>query len=148
MLGTLTRYLRFMGYDTVSANNLGTAKPHEDSVLIDIAEKEHRMLLTRDKELAKRGGVRALYIESEDVKNQVRQLLRLDLIAPRLIMDRCSICNTPLRRAKNDEVAGSEYAPQPSNFYEFYWCATCEKLYWMGSHGEHFLHRLNDIISE
>ena len=146
MLGTLTRYLRFMGYDTVSANNLGTAKPYEDSVLIDIAQKEHRVLLTRDQELARRGGDGAVYINSEDVRFQVHQLIQLGLIALQLKMNRCTICNTLLRQANPEEILRATYAPQPLDCYEFYWCSKCGKLYWMGSHSENFLRRLDEII--
>ena len=61
MLGTLTRYLRFMGYNTVSANSgfeEGNAK--EDTLLLACAEQEDRILLTRDTELAQRGKDRAV----------------------------------------------------------------------------------------
>jgi uncharacterized protein with PIN domain len=37
MLGTLTRYLRFMGYDTVSANDLYEGNRREDSLLLERA---------------------------------------------------------------------------------------------------------------
>ncbi|MDD1677142.1 MAG: Mut7-C RNAse domain-containing protein, partial [Methanomicrobiales archaeon] len=60
MLGTLTRYLRFMGYDTLSANSLEGGNAAEDTVLLRIAENEGRILLTRDRELARRGGKQAI----------------------------------------------------------------------------------------
>ncbi|HRR88201.1 MAG TPA: Mut7-C RNAse domain-containing protein, partial [Methanoculleus sp.] len=47
MLGTLTRYLRFMGYDTLSANGLSPGSTREDSLLLEIATCEDRVLLTR-----------------------------------------------------------------------------------------------------
>ena len=75
MLGTLTRYLRFMGYDTTSANRLAAGNAKEDTVLLDMAMQEDRILLTRDAELARRGKERAVLIRSEDVMEQVRQLL-------------------------------------------------------------------------
>jgi len=46
MLGTLTRYLRFMGYDTMSANSLSPGNTREDTLLLDIASKDDRILLT------------------------------------------------------------------------------------------------------
>ena len=55
MLGTLTRYLRFMGYDTISANGFMSGSADEDTLLLALAHDEHRILLTRDHELARRG---------------------------------------------------------------------------------------------
>ncbi len=57
MLGTLTRYLRFMGYDTMSANSLSPGgSTREDTLLLEIAAGgDDRFLLTRDRELARRG---------------------------------------------------------------------------------------------
>jgi|GEM_PF-4280056 len=56
MLGTLTQYLRFMGYDTRSANELKPGNSREDTELLELAERGDRILLTRDAELARRGG--------------------------------------------------------------------------------------------
>ena len=55
MLGTLCRYLRFMGYDAESAHSLSEGNPREDTLLLRSAEREDRILLTRDKELCKEG---------------------------------------------------------------------------------------------
>ena len=50
---TLTRYLRFMGYDTTSANGLLNGNADEDSLLLALAHDEHRIATaTRDHELA------------------------------------------------------------------------------------------------
>ncbi len=48
MLGTLARWLRVMGYDAVYE------KDHNDDEIVDIAKREGRILLTRDRELAAR----------------------------------------------------------------------------------------------
>jgi uncharacterized protein with PIN domain len=135
MLGTLTRYLRFMGYDTTSANGLLEGDPKEDTVLLAIANQEHRLLLTKDAELARRGNASALLIRSDDVIEQVRQLIDLGLIKRRIPMSRCSLCNTSLREAFQCEIAGADYAPKDWRGLSFYWCESCRKLYWNGSHG-------------
>jgi uncharacterized protein len=135
MLGTLTRYLRFMGYDTLSANSLEPGNTREDTALLRIARDEGRILLTRDRELAKRGGDRAIYLSSEEVMAQVRALSSLGLITPELVMDRCSLCNTRLRPATGAEVEAADYVPGERGSLEFFACPSCRKLYWMGSHG-------------
>jgi uncharacterized protein with PIN domain len=142
MLGTLTRYLRFMGYDTTSANGLAPGNSREDTLLLDMAEKEHRTLLTRDAELAWRGKDRALLIRSENVLDQVQQLIGAGLIERRLMMSRCSLCNTVLREATPVEFESADYAPKGWEGLSFFWCEHCQKLYWNGSHGRQLEERI------
>jgi len=134
MLGILTRYLRFMGYNTVSANGFEEGNAKEDTLLLACAEEENRILLTRDTELARRGKERAVLVSSDEVLEQVQQLVDRGLIVRRLVMDRCSLCNTPLRTATEAETAGAEYAPRDSTGLSFFWCSQCSRLYWNGSH--------------
>lgn len=148
MLGTLTRYLRFMGYDTTSANGLSEGDPKEDSVLLEIARQEHRLLLTKDAELARRGGKSALLIRSDDVMDQVQQLIDLRLVKRRLAMSRCSLCNTELREANTCEIAETSYAPKDWRNHTFFWCRECRKLYWNGSHGKQLEERVERGLRE
>jgi uncharacterized protein len=142
MLGTLTRYLRFMGYDTESANDLPPGNAKEDTQLLERARKEGRFLLTRDAELVRRGGEIAVLVRGEDVMDQVQQLTGLGLVELRLQLTRCSLCNTELRDAYPDEIAGAEYAPRDKGGFSFYWCPHCRKLYWNGSHGKRLEERI------
>jgi hypothetical protein len=143
MLGTLTRYLRFMGYDTTSANGLAEGNTKEDTLLLELSIQEHRILLTRDAELARRGNDRAVLIRSEDVMDQLQQLVELSLIERRVTMSRCSLCNTPLREAFECEIAGADYAPKDWRGLSFNWCDQCKKLYWNGSHGRKLEERIS-----
>jgi len=145
MLGTLTRYLRFMGYDTVSANGFAPGNVREDTLLLDLAAREGRILLTRDAELARRGKDRAVFLRSEDVMEQVDQLVGAGLVQRRLPMSRCSLCNTPLRTAEPNEIAGAAYAPQDRTGYDFFWCDRCRKLYWNGSHSRRLKERMQKL---
>jgi len=146
MLGTLTRYLRFMGYDTVSANGFMAGNPDEDTRLLELAKNDHRILLTRDHELARRGGGQAVLVADGDVLVQVQQLADLGLIEQRLPMSRCSLCNTVLRAATLDEIASARYAPRDRAGYAFFWCDRCGKLYWNGSHGRRLRDRIDSCI--
>jgi uncharacterized protein with PIN domain len=142
MLGTLTRYLRFMGYDTTSANGLLEGDKKEDTVLLAIARQEHRLLLTKDAELARRGNASALLVRSDDVMEQVQQLIDQHLVKRRLAMSRCSLCNTELREANTCEIEDAEYAPKDWRDLSFFWCQHCKKLYWNGSHGKQLEQRV------
>ena len=148
MLGTLTRYLRFMGYDTTSANGLLEGDKKEDTVLLAIARQEHRLLLTKDAELARRGNVSAVLIRSDNVMEQVQQLIDQHLVRRRLAMSRCSLCNTELREANTCEIENATYAPKDWRDLSFFWCRHCEKLYWNGSHGRQLEQRVERELRE
>jgi uncharacterized protein with PIN domain len=145
MLGTLTRYLRFMGYDTTSATKLEEGNPKEDTILLDMAVGENRFLLTKDAELARRGGERAILIRPDEVIAQVRQLIDGGIIRRRLAMSRCSICNTYLREANTCEIEHADYAPKDWRNLSFFWCESCKKLYWNGSHGKQLEKRIDAL---
>lgn len=142
MLGTLTRYLRFMGYDTTSANSLAEGRPDEDTLLLAMAEQEDRILLTRDAELARRGKERAILVTGDGVMEQVQQLADCGLVQRRVTLSRCSLCNTPLREANTCEIGGADYAPKDWREISFFWCERCRKLYWNGSHGKQLEERI------
>ncbi len=148
MLGTLTRYLRFMGYDTTSANDLSEGDKKEDTILLKIAGTEHRLLLTKDAELARRGKENALLIRSDDVMEQVQQLIDRHFVRRRLVMSRCSLCNTRLREANTCEIQDTSYAPKDWRNLTFYWCRQCGKLYWNGSHGRQLEERIERELRE
>lgn len=142
MLGTLTRYLRFMGYDTTSATSLAEGNVREDTLLLEMAEEEGRILLTRDAELARRGRDRAVYLHPVDVMEQVRRLADLGLVKRRLALSRCSLCNTVLREATTCEIGDADYAPKDWRGLRFTWCGQCRKVYWNGSHGRQLEERI------
>jgi uncharacterized protein len=147
MLGTLTRYLRFMGYDTTSANGLEEGNRKEDTILLEIARLEHRVLLTRDAELARRGKEQAVHIISEDVMEQIQDLIDRGLVKKQLALTRCSRCNTPLRDATACEIRNAGYAPKNQHDLAFFWCDHCRKLYWNGSHGKQLEARIvRDLV--
>lgn len=142
MLGTLGRYLRFMGYDTVSANGFAKGNSKEDTLLLKLAAQEDRILLTRDTELAKRGKDRSVLVISDEVMEQVRQLADRGLIVRRVMMTRCSLCNALLREATTGEINNADYAPRDKSGLTFCWCGHCGRLYWNGSHGKHISERI------
>ncbi len=142
MLGTLGRYLRFMGYDTMSANSITPGNSREDTLLLGIAMREERFLLTRDRELAKRGGKQAVLICPVGIIPQLQELIDLGLVKPGIALTRCSLCNKKLRRAKEKEILCTCYAPEQHENLKFFWCVHCRKLYWAGSHAKDLADRL------
>lgn len=138
MLGTLAKWLRFMGYDTAYPGPLG------DTELIALSRREDRVLLTRDKELAGRlpGAIR---IRSDDLEEQVREvasILPLKLIDP---LSRCSLCNAILISASLQDVRDLVPPGVRTRHEEFWRCPDCGRVYWQGSHWDKMVERLNHL---
>ena len=85
-------------------------------------------------------------MKSDEVMEQVQQLIDRGLIVRRLMMTRCSLCNTVLREAALQEISHADYAPQDKNGLLFFWCEQCSKLYWNGSHGKHISERIEHTL--
>jgi uncharacterized protein with PIN domain len=128
MLGRLAKWLRLLGYDTVYDSDA------DDDELARRARAEGRLLLTRDRELADRRGLRTLFVGSETLEEQVSQV-QADLGAPPdPALSRCSVCNEPLEEATPEEVAG-QVPPYVLRVHgEFRRCPHCGRVYWPGSH--------------
>ena len=74
-LGKLARRLRMLGFDAAYDNQL------DDGEIVDIAAREKRIVLTRDRKLLFRKAVtHGYWIRSDDVDTQLKEVLqRLDL---------------------------------------------------------------------
>ena len=134
MLGSIARFLRILGHDTLYFRDLS------DKKLIEIAKDEDRVLITCDQELhrmASSRGVKSIFVES-DVSKEV-QLARIMValgIEPTFNPERtrCPLCNNPLIKTSKDRVKGK--VPEKSyELYDDFWiCPGCGKVYWIGSH--------------
>jgi len=138
MLGSLARWLRFMGYDTAYP------EPGPDRTLIERARAEGRILVTRDKELAARvpGSVP---VRSDVLEEQIREVasrLSLRLVEP---LSRCSLCNERLVQVPVDAVDGLVPEGVRSRHHEFWKCPACRRVYWQGSHWDKMVERLDHL---
>ncbi len=141
MLARLARWLRAAGYDTLLANG-----DQSDRSLLAQAQKEHRILITRDGKFMERKGARehVLLIDRDGVADQAQQLKRhlgLDwLHAP---FSRCVIDNALLRRATAVE-AGAVPSRVRARGGSVFACPDCGRLYWAGDHHSRMHQRLKD----
>jgi len=85
---------------------------------------------------------RGVCVKSDEVMEQVQQLIDRGLIVRRLMMSRCSLCKTELREATVQEISGADYAPRDKNGLTFCWCEQCSKLYGNGSHTHQLMVRI------
>lgn len=128
MLGSLAKWLRILGYDTKYVKNVS------DEKIIEIAEKEGRIVLTRDKLLARKS--KGIYINERDVEEQLKKViesLNLD-IEEEKILTRCTICNIKVTKIDKGKVKGKVPEYVWNNNEDFWICPSCKRIYWIGSH--------------
>jgi uncharacterized protein with PIN domain len=133
MLGSLARWLRIAGYDTIYYRD------RDDEDLIKEALTSNRILLSRDRELVNRASKRnvtAILVNHENVQTQLVQIKNELKLALRPSVSRCPVCNGELSKRTRDEV--SNLVPESSldAFDEFWTCDECGKAYWKGTHWE------------
>lgn len=152
MLGRLVAWLRIFGYDTKSALDMEPS-PNEDTRLIECAKAEKRILLSRDRvlvERAKKAGVQAIYLASEDVKEQLEELLKHFTLHIEPDMTRCTACNALLREATVEDMERIEKNSEvPEHLVKehmkFWVCDNCGKIYWQGSHWRNILKTADEV---
>src|SRR3990172_1183780 len=149
MLGRLARWLRLLGYDT-----LGIGKQeNEDDLLLELAGKERRILLSRDEILIRRAlknGTAAYRVRSSGIMEQLMELKKEFDIGFEPEMDRCSLCNSPIRRVKPAEMGlvrekDYVYPEMLESGTEFWICEACGQVYWQGKHWENIKERVGKL---
>lgn len=128
MLGSLARWLRFLGFDTTYPVLLS------DKDLKELAKQENRVLLTRDKELSKAKDIAVAYIESIDLKEQLVQVITSYDLKIISAFSRCSLCNSKLDPVDKKAVEGKVPAKVFKLQDEYWECQKCKKFYWKGTH--------------
>ena len=174
MLGKLCVWLRILGYDTIYAGQVlqrlnDDGETHgdeahgdeahgdiEDNLILNLALKEHRILLTRDKQLATHArarGAMCILLRSDDLNEQLRELASCLNLNLEPVARRCSECNAPIRLVREDEVEelliNKEYVPKALIHRTDFWvCEGCGRIYWEGSHWRAIRRRLETIKKE
>ena len=129
-LGKLVRLLRLLGFDTVQ---FGGGK---DAALVEAALSDHRIILTRDRDLLKRGQVtHGYWVRSTDSVEQAREVVnRFDLRTQVRPFTRCPGCNGLLTPVEKEDVL-DRIPPKTATWLdEYFICQDCGKLYWRGTH--------------
>lgn len=142
MLGTLAKWLRILGYDTEFDPD------SDDHQLVRLARAEGRVLLTRDRELARRPGVRVLLIASEHLAAQLNQVLTDLGLEPDRSFSRCPVCNELLAEIDR-ETARSRVPAYVARTHEtFRSCPACQRIYWRGTHWQQMDEQLAQMLHD
>lgn len=136
MVGRLARWLRALGYDTLYD------RTWDDAQLADIARTQNRLLLTRDVELTRRRGVRAILIHDDRVMVQFQELTEKLALQNTHAFTRCIECNSELAEIARQDAAElvPPYVWQTQE--RFRRCPSCGQVYWRGTHWQ----RMHDVF--
>ena len=129
-LGGLARFLRMLGFDTLHQNT------YSDEQIRRIAEEEHRIVLSRDRELLKcREIARGCYVRALKAEAQLREVTaRFDLARRARPFSLCLRCNLPLEPLDKARLGGLVPEKVLLAREGFSRCAGCDRVYWPGSH--------------
>lgn len=143
-LGKLAKYLRMLGFDTLYRNDFG------DEEIIEIAARENRIILSRDKLLLGSDRItRGYYVRATEKHAQLKEVVsKFDLYSQFRSFTRCMTCNTALIPKNKEEVLDKVDADTARIFNEFFWCPACEKVYWRGSHFERMEKLILSLVRE
>lgn len=140
MLGSLARWLRLLGFDTLYAGS------HlDDNDVLELCRREGRVLLTRDVALLQRARNQnqgCWDLSDGTVQSQVQSLLERAAIHldPERFFTRCTRCNGSLGPRTKAEVASRVPAGILELHTQFWQCGACGHVYWKGTHVEE-IHR-------
>jgi hypothetical protein len=115
------------------------ATASDDETLIEVAEIEKRVLLTRDVELCRRAASRHVEVFLVKGENEAERLASLSTryhlsLEFNPSISRCPVCNTEIRPTSKKEI-GCKIPPSTNAFYHDFWeCPKCGKVYWQGAH--------------
>lgn len=143
MLGTLARWMRTLGYDVLYEAHI------DDTALLLKAAEEGRVVLTKDTLLMKRrlSRGRAVFIESEDLSGQLKQVAVLFPFEKEKFLTRCLRCNALLEHIEKADVK-EKVAPYVfSTQNEFSICPVCERVYWGATHRHRMVEDLRKLLS-
>ena len=131
-LGQLAKYMRMFGFDTLYENS------YQDKDIINMANTENRVILTKDKGILKNGIVtRGYYVRNSRAKKQIEEVIRrFDLFLSINPFARCMRCNGLIKKVPKETIM-DKLQPKTKLYYnDFYQCTSCGQIYWLGSHYE------------
>jgi hypothetical protein len=131
-LGRLAKYLRLLGFDTLYYNSIS------DDELIEQANVQSRIILTRDRGLYERHEAKCIFLEEVETRSQLLELIgALKLRKLCRPFSRCLRCNALLEPVAKEAVM-ELLPPKVVRFFDdFQRCPSCGRIFW---HGDHYRH--------
>ncbi|NDY42862.1 hypothetical protein G3N55_08400 [Dissulfurirhabdus thermomarina] len=140
MLGRLARWLRLLGVDCAYLPHL------PDAALLALARCEGRILVTRDRELARRAGAHGCLLAETEIGAELRRVVTRFGLPAAPAFTRCLRCNRPVRPVH--PAAARPFLPPAvgAGASPFTRCPACRRLYWRGGHARRAAARLEAML--
>lgn len=127
--GKLAKYLRLMGFDTLFFPQI------DDNDLIDLSNREGRIILTRDKELFQRQKADCYLVAAVKIEKQLQEVVStFDLQKHQHPFALCIVCNEPLEVIDKEAILHRLPPKVIRYFSHFEICNNCNRIYWQGDH--------------
>ena len=145
-VGKLVKWLRIMGYDTLSFNG------SDDAHMIAIALAEGRVVLTRDTQIMRRrvvtrGQLKAILVASDEPELQMNQVVdTLNLDCQFRPFTLCLECNQPLVERSKQQVKDLVPPYVFKTQSQYMECPACHRIYWRGTHWQAMTKRLTKFV--
>jgi uncharacterized protein with PIN domain len=138
MLGDLARLLRMCGHDAAYALDRDV---EADDSLRELADREDRVLVTRDRELAAQASDSVL-VTAKDTDEQLRDLAATGVDLSLSPGERCGACNGDLARVSEPTDLPDYVADDVDALWR---CEDCSQYFWRGSHWDDVEDRLAEL---
>lgn len=140
-VGRVAMLLRLLGFDTAYHWTW------RDADIAERAERERRIVLTKDKGLLKRNKVAwGRFLRADDPDGQLLETARVfGLEPPFALMTRCLRCNVTLEPVDKQDILHRLEPKTKKYFDSFSICPECRRIYWAGSHHEQMQQRLERL---
>jgi len=142
MLGKLAKLLRMCGFDTIYIR--GGLTPEN----IKEFEDSGRIVLTRNTKFKKYSGKLTIFFPDND-----NPLLQLKMVLEKFslkdkinFLSLCMECNVPIVKINRDQVRGKVPFYVFDTHEEFFYCPSCKRYYWEGTHVERMREKLKGVI--
>ncbi|MCD4796516.1 MAG: Mut7-C RNAse domain-containing protein [Candidatus Cloacimonetes bacterium] len=128
-LNRLAKWLRLLGYDAAVYKSISFHNA------IRLANREHRIFLTRSRKLATSNQkFSRRLIMSVDHRDQLKELNDIVTVKEEYLFSRCILCNKKLFDISKEKI--KELIPEfvYESLDEFKLCRKCGRIFWKGSH--------------
>ena len=141
MVGTLAKWLRILGYDTVYMPEVSPASVKRE------ARRQGRILLTRRTcFLNQRDMPPFVFIRADRFREQLKQVCTdLQLRVSSSLLRRCSVCNQELETIDRERVQSRVPAYVWQTQATFFHCRECRRVYWNATHRERVIEELKHM---
>jgi len=142
-LGKLARDLRMLGFDCAWRSDW------DDDQIIERAQDERRIILTRDIGILKQKRVtHGYWLRNTRPERQLIEVVEaLDLQGQLQPFTRCLACNGVIHPLSREAPKGLVDPEILARFDRFWQCESCRKVYWQGSHYRRMLEVVQRCVS-